>query len=151
MTTAKRETVSEIFSRWQLEDRSIESVADSLMDWMREVEQRGIPHFGETATKLKPFRDLLASHFDREDGILDELAMNYEDTSPEIAAIRRQTGRDHQHLLHDLDDFIERLNKLEPPFESWQSAMREFDLYFGRLEQHEEQESESLRTMMPHS
>ncbi len=149
MTTVKRKTVSEIFTRWQSEDRAIETNANSLMDWMREVEKRGIPHFGETATKLRPFRDLLASHFNCEDGMLAELAIHYEKTSPEIAAIRRQAGRDHQHLLHDLDIFIEQLNRLEPPFESWQSAMREFDLFFGRLEQHEEQESESINTMMP--
>jgi hypothetical protein len=149
MTTTNDKKLAEIFSRWRSEDRSLGNARDLLMNWMREVEKLGIPHFGETADKLRPFRDLLTSHFKHEDEMLDELATHYDKASPEIAAIRRQTGRDHQHLLHDLDDFVERLNRLQPPFDSWQIAMREFDLFFSRLEQHEEQESESITTMIP--
>ncbi len=149
MTMTKYETVAEILKRWQTEDISLQDTATSLMDWMREVEQFGKPHFGETASKLKPFRSLLASHFGHEVQMLNDLADHHDANCPEISAIRRQTERDHQQLLNDLDNFVQRLNQLEPPFDSWQSAMREFDLFFDRLEQHEVQESESIKAMMP--
>ena len=149
MATKNNGSTAEIFEQWKQEDRSVEKAADCVMDWMRQVEQFGKPHFGETASKLRPFRELLRKHFDREDRMLDELATYYDEDSAEIAAIRRQSARDHTRLLEDLDDFIQRLNLLNPPFDSWQAAMREFDLFFDRLEQHEDQESESMNALMP--
>jgi hypothetical protein len=141
--------MTENFALWQAEDRTIETAAGSLLRWMREVEKFGKTRFGETAWKLQPFHDLLVTHFHRESRLLDELEKRHLEISPEVAAVRRQTERDQRHLLHDLEDFMTRLKQLEPPFESWQSAMREIDLFFDRLEQHEEQESNCLKALIP--
>ncbi len=149
MATQTLALAAQFLKRWFSEDRSLEKAASELQAWMRKVEQRGIPHFGETGTRLQPFRAMLVEHFDDEDKMLDELAKNYSKDSPEIAAMRRQSTRDHNCLLADLDDYCRRLNQLEPPFQSWQAAMEEFDLLICRLELHEDQESESLQAMMP--
>ena len=149
MTNQTQTTVAQIFERWKSEDRSLDTTAGDLQSWMRDVEQLGVPRFGETATRLVPFRTLLAKHFDEENEMLDELAKSYSSESPEIAAMRRQATQDHVNLLANLDDFTGRLSDLEPPFQSWQAAMQEFDLLYIQIEQHEDQESENLQAMMP--
>ncbi len=149
MATKLEPTMSAIFTRWQSEDRQMEHQAEKLQDWMRDVEPLGIPRFSEMATRLQAFRKLLIQHFDKEDVMLDELRHYYPANSPELAAMHRQASRDHSNLLASLDDFIEHLKQLEPPFTSWQAAMEEIDLFFIQVEQHEEQEADSLRAMMP--
>ena len=62
--------------------------------------------------------------------------------------MRRQATHDHSQLLCQLDDLILNLTALEPPYDSWQSAMAQIDRFVDDLEQHEEQESDSVRTMM---
>jgi hypothetical protein len=132
----------------RLEKGELHLQIDEVRAWMREVGQLGVPHFGETATKLGQVRGRLVQHFEREDAIVDELAEQYSPSSPEIPAIRRQSSRDHGELLGRLDELCERLRAPDPPFESWQSAMREVDLFVVALERHEEQESESVETLM---
>ena len=42
-------SLQEIYQNWRNEDRELESSVDELRLWMQEVNQLGIPHFGETA------------------------------------------------------------------------------------------------------
>ena len=149
MNTKTLPAVKEIYDRWQSEDRQLQSEAEKLQLWMRQVEKHGIPRFGETAFRLGPFRELMTRHFDEEDAMLDELDCLDLPNSSALAAMRRQASRDHTHLVHQLDDFVVRLKQLEPPFSSWQDARTEFDLFFIQVEQHEDQERESLQAIMP--
>lgn len=142
-------SVSVIFANWQKEDRGLESCVDQVRDWMREVAQLGIPHFGETATRLRPLRHRLVQHFAREDEMIEQLAQLYSSSSPEIEAVRRQSVHDHDQLLARLDNLINRLNELVPPFDSWQTAIDDVEMFVDLLEQHEEQESESVQMLMP--
>jgi hypothetical protein len=138
-----------IIQKWRAEDRELKLRINELREWMGEVSQLGIPHFGETATRLGQVRARLVQHFEREDEMVAELARLYPDSSPEIASIRKQSSRDHSLLLSRLDDLSKRLSELEPPFESWQQAMQDVELFVDTLEQHEDRESESVMMLMP--
>jgi hypothetical protein len=141
----KSDTVpTQILGSSRFEEGELHLQIDEVRAWMREVGQLGVPHFGETATKLGQVRGRLVEHFEREDAIVDELALHYSPSSPEIAALRRLSSRDQVELLGRLDELCERLRAPEPPFESWQSAMREVDHFATALERHEDQKSESI-------
>ena len=142
-------SLTEIFKNWRAEDCELEACLDEVRDWMREVSQFGIPHFGETATRLRPLRERLVRHFEREDSMIAQLAKSYPPPSPEIDAVRSQSAHDHNLLLSRLDDLMQRLNETEPPITSWQAAMDEIELFVDALELHEEQESESIKNLMP--
>ena len=78
-----------------------------------------------------------------------ELAQIYSDTSPELTAIRQQSARDHSQLLARLNNLGDRLNELEPPFESWQAAIQEVQIFANVLERHELEESARVEMLMP--
>ena len=137
------------YENWRAEDRQLEVGIDGVRDWMQEVNQLGIPHFGETATRLLPLRRRLVTHFEREDRMIAQLAELYPSSSPEVQAVRRQSSHDHHQLLARLDDLIQRLGQTEPPFDSWQAAMDELESFVDLLEQHEEQEADSIGMLMP--
>lgn len=149
MNSNTKHPVADFYKRWKAEDRDLERGIDQIREWMHEVNQLGIPHFGETATRLGPLRARLVAHFEREDTMIVQLAELYPSSSPEIKAVRRQSARDHAQLLARLDDLISRLDQIEPPFASWQVAMNELELFVDLLEQHEERESECIETLMP--
>ena len=142
-------SLTEIFKNWRAEDSELEACLDEVRDWMGEVSQLGIPHFGETATRLRPLRERLVRHFEREDAMIAQLAQSYPPPSTEIDAVRSQSAYDHHLLLGRLDDLMQRLNETEPPLNSWKAAMDEVELFVVALEEHEEQESESIKILMP--
>ena len=146
---SEKQSLTEIYRNWQEEDRSLENDIDQVRDWMGEVNQLGIPHFGETATRLGPLRRRLVEHFEHEDAMIAELAKSYLPTSPEMNGVREQASRDHQQLLARLDDLIQRLSQSEPPFESWQAATDEVELFVEQLEQHEDHETDMIELLMP--
>ena len=47
MNTKGISELSHIFEDWRSEDRKLSSCIDEIRDWMSEVNQLGIPHFGE--------------------------------------------------------------------------------------------------------
>lgn len=144
MTTSEngKQSVADIFSRWKTEDRQLSALIRDLRQWMREVAQLGIPHFGETATRLRPLRESLVQHFANEDEMIDQLTSQM--SSAQFSDLHGRSSSGHQDLLDELDSLISRLNDLEPPFDSWQTAMSEVSEFFDDLEQHEKQESESV-------
>ncbi len=141
-------TIHSLFGKWKNEDQELERYVDGVRSWMNEVSQLGIPRFGETANRLQQFRDRLTMHFDREDEIGTQLADHYAD-STELDAARRQAERDHRQLRNRLSDLISRLDALDPPFTSWESAMDEVESFVVALERHEDQEAESVELLMP--
>ena len=149
MNTKQTTELCQIFENWRTDDRDLSRSLEGIRDWMSEVNQLGIPHFGETASKLQPLRESLSTHFQREDTMLEKLAEFYPSTSPEVKAFRRQTSLDHQSLLSRLDDLHSRLKEIDPPFESWTAAMDEVDVFFDAMEQHELQESDRISMLMP--
>ncbi len=141
-------SVMQLLDRWQAEDHELEEQIDELRDWMQEVSQLGIPHFGETASRLLPLRKRLAQHFEREQEMIGELVEADSASSPEMDGVRRNSTHDHSQLLSRADDLIARLNQTDPPFDSWQAAMDEVAILAEALEQHEENEMESIRMLL---
>ena len=141
--------ICRIFGDWQVDDQKLAACIDEIRDWMLEVNQLGIPHFGETASRLRPLRESLQSHFEREDQILNKLSELYSPTSPEVEAFARQTKLDHRSLMMRLNDLHSRLKEVDPPFESWTAAMDEVDVFFEAMQQHELQESDRVCMLMP--
>jgi hypothetical protein len=79
--------------------------------------------------------------------MIAQLAQSYPPPSPEIDAVRSQSAYDHNLLLSRLDDLMQRLVETEPPFTSWEAAMDEIGFFVDALGQHEEQESESIKSL----
>lgn len=149
MNTKVTSEICQLFQAWQEDDRSLAATVDDIRDWMCEVNQLGIPHFGETAARLKPFRQSLIKHFDREKSMLEKLAEIYPSASPEVDAFRRQTDLDHQELLSRLDDLHRRLDETDPLFASWTEAMDQVDVFFAAVQQHELLESDRVNMLVP--
>jgi hypothetical protein len=137
----------EVFRRWQSEDCELSRQLAEIRQWMLQVGERGTPRFGETGSRLSQLRSYLVLHFKREGELCDELEEMYKGRCPEVEAVRRQSTHDHQQLLSQLDDLIAELIALEPPFTSWQTAMDRVEWFADTLEQHEEQESESVAAL----
>lgn len=149
MNTKVASELCQIFAEWRSEDRKLALCIDQVRDWMSEVNQLGIPHFGETASRLEPLRETLVVHFRREDEILTKLSELYSPDSPEVEAFRRQTALDHRSLLMRMDDLYSRLKETDPQFASWTTAMNEVDVFFEAMQQHEIQESERISMLTP--
>lgn len=149
MKTRVTSALCQIFEDWQVEDQRLEKEIEQIRDWMAEVNQLGIPHFGETASRLGPLRDQLEIHFRREDAMLATLEELYPEASPEVQLLKRQTGVDHKTLLSRLDQLHARLKALEPPFESWTAAMDDVDVLFEEMQRHERDESDRVKMLMP--
>lgn len=148
MDAEMNESVTQIFQQWQTEDRELVRRVDVLRDWMQEVNQLGIPHFGETASRLRMFCRWLTEYFEREDAMISQLAQAYPASSPEVEDVRRFSDLDHAQLLLRFEELIGRLEQTVPPFDSWEAAMEEVVILVETLEQHEENESESVRMLL---
>lgn len=141
-----------LFQTWQSERRAISTCIDELRQWMNEVSQLGIPHFGETAMRLRPLRSRLADHFACEDEmtakVTDSLgggASESETQGFEDSAVR--SSREHRELLRQLDDLIRDLDELDPPFRSWQAAISAVERFIDSLEQHEADELQRINSL----
>lgn len=141
--------VNEVFARWQAEDEELGRKVDAIRHWMRELDQLGKQHFGETATRLHDLRQHLVQHFDREEEMIQRLGQAYPTGSPEVTAVQRQTEQDHENLLQRVDDMVERMNHIDPPFKSWQQAMDEVEGLVSLLEQHESSEWDNIEMLLP--
>ena len=148
MNTKSQKSPTELFNEWQAEDREMDSCISDLRAWMNEVNQLGIPHFGEAADRLTSLRVRMLEHFEREDQIVERLAGHFADSDPSLKTLQEASLRDHQRILQRLDALMERLSQLEPPFESWVAAMGEIEGFVGGLHQHEREESDSFSAVL---
>jgi predicted nucleic acid-binding Zn-ribbon protein len=149
MSSKTKDAANEVFARWRAEDAELNEKVDSIRQWMHELDQLGRQHFGETATRLRSLRELMVEHFSQEGEMVEQLGKLYSPLSPEVASVRRKAESDHEHLLHRVDDFIARLNQLEPPFRTWQQAIDEMEGFASLLEQHETNEWDSIEMLLP--
>jgi hypothetical protein len=138
---------SSLFQTWQMERRAVAACLDELRDWMNEVSQLGIPHFGETATRLRPLRQRLIHHFAVEDEMIEKFAARRGTTRPGTDGPHLCSSREHEQLLQRLDDMLSRLAQPDPPFASWQAAMNEVEQFVDLLEEHESRESERIKAI----
>jgi hypothetical protein len=149
MNTNTSRSLSDIYRNWQSEDRQLGICIDEVRKWMQEVSQLGVPHFGETATRLGPLRRRLVQHFEREDEMIAEIVKSHLTSTRKVKAMGKQSSRDRNRLFSQLDDLISRLNQLDPPFASWERAIEEVELFVDKLEQHENREAKSIHALIP--
>ena len=143
------QTIESLSHSWREDHRKLDEFFDEYRQWAYEIAQRGFPHFGETADRLKQVRQRLTEHFARESAICEQLIELTSTASPEVEANRRQVETDHANLLSRLDNLIAQLSELEPPFDSWENAVEQVERFCDALEQHEEQESDCLTWLLP--
>lgn len=130
---------------WMLEEHhQVMRRITQIRTWCLELEQFGLPKFGELAMRVEGLRDLLAEHFAEEekDGYLaSALAI-----APQYTRQAQELQAQHGHVLERLNDYINRLNESEPPFKSWQQACEEFEMVVADLRQHERSENEIVQS-----
>lgn len=106
--------------------------------WWTELDEHGLPKFGEMGTRVAGFRDLLAKHFEDEEqeGYFKPLM----DEEPGFCIMVPDFQKKHAVTLSRFDDFIDRLKQSQPPFKNWSEAMREFDSLMSDIREHENRE-----------
>ncbi len=121
------------------EHRALLTQISELREWAAAVGEHGIPRFGEMGTRMEQLRDRLRTHFEEEEkgGYLSPIV----EIAPRFAGEIEELGGQHTELLQTVDRFIARLHETEPPFASWQQAMREFEEFIVALRQHEGREN----------
>ncbi len=133
MNTKSPKTPTELFDQWQREDEQLEAYIHDLRGWMNEVNQLGIPHFGEAGVRLTAFRKRMVKHFESEDEIIAQLAENFSGADASVVKLRSQSRRKHEKILTHVDGLMNRLDQLEPPFESWVAMMQEVESFIDGL------------------
>lgn len=109
-----------------------------LNQWWAELDEHGLPKFGEMGTRVAGFRDLLAKHFEDEEqeGYFKPLM----DEAPGFCIMVPDFKETHAETLSRFDDFIGRLKESEPPFKNWSEALQEFESLMADIRAHENQE-----------
>lgn len=133
-----------LFSRWKDEHRRIEARVTELCQWMHSHGPSVTPPFLRCAQKLAELRDQLETHFVKEEQLGQLLADAHGSLTAEIDGVCHKRDREHTILLERLGRLIHSLGTAAPEFDSWDAATREFELFVDTLEQHEEQEAESV-------
>jgi hypothetical protein len=113
-------------------------IAD-LRKWWSELDQLGIPKFGEMAFRVEELRHLLAEHFAEEErgGYLASAL----EVAPRFAAQSAELYRQHREFLDRLDDLIARARAAEPPPGLWRAARSEIEELLTDLDRHERSEN----------
>ena len=124
--------------------RAAELVVD-LQRWIREVDEWGWPHFGELGNRLQFYRSALEAEFAAEEsqGLLSSVSQRHPECREEIGELRRQHGQ----FLDELDAMITKLRQDEPPYDSWQEAVRQFDELLTEIYRHDGREQQLLASV----
>jgi hypothetical protein len=99
----------------------LRDLINELRSWLYEVEQLGIPRFGETGYRLRNFRQSLFQHFQT----------CRRDRSGGMGEVSEQES---ERLLDRLDRMINQLEMTDPPFDSWQQVIRTLNEFSDDLD-----------------
>ncbi len=91
----------------------------------------------------------LIQHFGSEDEMILELALIQPIAGAKLDELSQASASDHSELLDRLAQLMERLNQLEPPYDSWQDALAEFEQIVVAIEDHEADESRQVAALIP--
>ena len=97
-------------------------------------------------TKLN---EKLQMHFAREEALCDRMKEFHCEGSVECAAVKRQSDRDHENISNRLKHLIDRMQDAQAEQDSWNKGVYELGLIMDVIEQHEEQEEESVCCLLP--
>jgi hypothetical protein len=139
----ERLSLDELMGLWNREHVDLAHRSEATQRWLRQVRQQHAQGYGDLAAQLKGFRQWLLGHFEREEELGAQLQRVRD--CVEMSASRRQIASDHQHLARRIDMLIQRLDELEPSFDSFAGAVEEVGLFIDAFELHEEQETQCLQ------
>lgn len=150
-TRTQAKNAREVFEMWRLEDSELATRLDGIRETLVSEANLNVACCSTVAHDLTQLRAYLVGHFKAEDELSDQLAGFYADSMPEIEAMRRQSERDHERLLNQLDELIANFKQSGPNFDSWTAALDTVEQFVDWLEQHEDQEAESVSALLPHA
>lgn len=130
---------------WAKEDRRLQGFSDDIRIWM-ESQKFDDMVLGEVVKRWNDYRQMVKQHFDGEDRLLESLHLRTKETQDIVDAVIRQSSRDHSQILTRIDKLIAGLSNsnLAP---AWEEVLLESNLLFDAVEQHEEQELDSLKVL----
>ncbi|WP_145228609.1 hemerythrin domain-containing protein [Gimesia algae] len=125
------------------EHEQILSHIKDLNQWWAELDEHGMPKYGEMGTRMEGLRDLLSKHFNDEEqeGYFKPLM----DEEPGFCIMVPDFQKQHKEFLTRLDDFSNRLKQPEPPFHNWNEALLELQRLLAELRINENREIERVR------
>lgn len=138
-----------LFQQWREEHQRLDQFIEVLNAWMTQKSLHQSPDFAEAKSHLQNFEHRLREHFAKEHEMGLLLAETRGIATPEIDELRRQADKEHGILTARLHDLIADLSADANPVPTWDSAVYDFGLLLDAIEQHEEQEADRVRWLMP--
>jgi hypothetical protein len=136
-------SLEELMEQWSHAHVDLAHRIEATQRWLAQVRHQHLQGYGELAAQLKGFRQWLLTHFEREQQLGEQLQRVRD--CLEMSTSRRQIASDHQHLTRRIDMLIQRLDELEPPFDSFDQAVEDVGLFIDAFELHEEHETQCLQ------
>lgn len=138
-----------LFSQWKSEHEQLSRFVRELSVWATQDSQSESPNFSQAAVGLRKLDQRLVEHFEKEQAIGLLLADARGTSTPEVEAVQRQADKDHLALQKRLHELIEKIDRGPRNPSTWNAAIEELNLFLDVLEQHEELESENVRSLIP--
>lgn len=149
MKTKDNPQIDTLFDDWKEEHQILDRFTTDLSEWMDRQSKLRMTQFRETVQKLSDLNSQLSTHFAKEEAIGKQLRALHCENSPEAEAAQRQSERDHAHISSRLKHLIDRMQDAESECDAWKKSVYELSLIIDVIEQHEEQESESVCCLIP--
>lgn len=140
-------SLRELLDEWDDEHRELDRTIQQLVDW---VCGEGSPEHDRLkgiTYRLRQLQLRLEEHFDKEHRLGKLLADARGASTMEIDAVCRRAAAEHSVLAERLARLIAGVER--GAFASWNDVAAEFDLLVDRIEQHEEQERQSVQWLLP--
>jgi iron-sulfur cluster repair protein YtfE (RIC family) len=139
----------ELFEQWKAEHREIGKFMHDLSQWISNQTKQRASQFQETVNRLNDLNSQLQAHFAREEALSIRLCESYQFGSPEAVAVGRQSDRDHADISNRIKQLADRMTATQSEQDAWTKGVFELGLIMDLIEQHEEQESESVCCLLP--
>lgn len=141
--------VDGLFEQWKEEHCQLDQCAMELSTWLHEQSLLRTAQFREAVKRIHVLSERLSAHFAREQAIASGLVESRGWVSQESLAVQRQSERDHSNISTRLKHLIDRMQEGEAECDAWATGVHEMNLILDVLEQHEEQEAESVGWLLP--
>jgi len=138
-----------VFDQWTFEHQVIDRFTVNLTEWIAAQSKLRCLQLRQTVEKLRELKEQLQSHFEREEEICRHLKTAHRDCSLDAEAMQRQTDRDQSGISARLKHLIDRMQEAEFEMDSWKKGVQELGLIIDLIEQHDEQQSESISSLLP--
>ena len=91
----------------------------------------------------------LQAHFARERVLCEQMHDAHPNCQVDADAVQRQVERDHSHISSRLKHLMDRMQDAESEVDAWMKAVHELGLIIDLIEQHDEQEFDSVNCLLP--